>query len=130
MVDFETVKQEIEKFAAMLSNKNKIHSFSDAEEKAAQFLIAMSVVTQWKHYYSSLKINLLSIQNAVYAQELAASTGKTITENKINAEASKEYAKAREDLEDVENNLGYLKAYYEIFSAAHVFYRQTAKGEV
>ncbi len=28
-----------------------------------------------------------------------------------------------------ENDLSYLKAYYDIFMAAHVFYRNMAKGE-
>jgi len=52
-----------------------------------------------------------------------------MTENKMTAEASKEYTEAREDLEGIENDLSYLKSYYDIFRDAHIFYRQMSKGE-
>ncbi len=104
-------------------------SFKDAEERSGEFLAALAAITDWRHIFSKEKIKLLSIQNSTYAEQLSKCTGKTVTENKITVEANKEYIKVRESLEDIENDINYLKAYYEIFMAAHIFYRQMARGE-
>ena len=50
-----------------------------------------------------------------------------MTVNKMNAEASIIYIKAREDVESVDNDISYLRAMFDTFSAAHVFYRNMAK---
>lgn len=105
-------------------------SYAEAERRAGEFLSALAILADFRHLYGNEKIKCMSVQTAVYAAELAKGTAKTMTENKVTAEASKEYTEAREDLERVENDLSYLKAYYEIFSSAHVFYRQMARGEV
>lgn len=104
-------------------------SYTEAEKRAGSFLEAMAMVTEWRHLLSQEKIKSLSVQTAVYAQKLSGGTSKTVTENKIAAEASEEYTRAREDLEGLDNDLSYLKAHFDIFMAAHVFYRNVAKGE-
>ena len=43
------------------------------------------------------------------------------------AEAIFHGLQAREGFERIENDISYLKAYYDIFMAAHVFYRQLSK---
>jgi hypothetical protein len=104
-------------------------SFTEAEQRSGQFLSALASITDWRHIFSSEKIRLLSIQTGVYAEQMSLGTGKTMTQDKIKAEASKEYLEAREALEQLENDLSYLKAYYDIFMAAHIFYRQMARGD-
>lgn len=122
-------KQElIENYTKLLPVNNSIN-LVEAERRAGEFLYALAHITDLKHSHSNDKIKLLSYQTAVYAQELSKGTAKTMTENKVTAEASKEYTEAREDLEVIENDISYLKAYYDIFMAAHVFYRQMAKGD-
>jgi len=122
------IKEYIEKYASKLA-VNKMVSFTEAEKRAGEFLYAQAQITDWRHLLSEEKIKLTSIQLATYAEQLSLCTGKTVTENKTTVEASKEYQKAREDLESVENDIAYLKAYYDIFQNAHVFFRQMAKGE-
>ena len=87
-------------------------------------------ITDWRHILSEEKIKFLTVQTAVYSEELSKGTAKTMTENKVTAEASESYSSARESLESIENDLSYLRAYYDIFNNAHVFYRQMAKGEL
>jgi hypothetical protein len=89
----------------------------------------MAEITNLRHQFSGNKIAELSAQTAVYAEELFKGTAKTMTENKVTAEASEAYTKAREALEHSENDLSYLKAYYDIFQNAHIFYRNVSKGE-
>lgn len=122
------VKDLLDKYVRMLPMGTSV-SYTEAEKRAGAFLEAMALVTEFRHMLSQEKIRALSTQTAVYAQELVKGTGKTMTENKIAAEASGEYTKAREDLEGLDNDLSYLKAHYEIFQNAHVFYRNVAKGE-
>lgn len=122
------IKVYIEKYQKLLPLNNSI-SFTDAEKRASMFLDIMATITEYRHALSEGKIKSLSVQNAVYATELAKCTGKTVTENKIAVEASEEYTAAREEFEMTENDLNYLKAYYEIFNNAHIFYRNMAKGE-
>lgn len=125
MTDF---KDYIDGYAKLLPIGTSV-SYTEAEKRASQFLAAMATITDWRHTFSAEKIKLLSAQTAVYAVELGNGTAKTMTENKVTAEASASYTEAREALENIENDLSYLKAYYDIFMSAHVFYRQMARGE-
>lgn len=122
------VKDFVDKYAKLLP-LNKSLSTSEAEKRAGEFLSAMASLTNWRHMFAEDKIRLTSVQAAVYAQELSKGTAKTMTENKVTAEASEEYTEAREALERIENDVSFLKAYYDIFHDAHIFYRQMSKGE-
>jgi len=118
----------LEKYIIQLPLSKSI-STSEAEKRAGAFLEGMAHITDMRHNFSEEKIKYLSVQTSVYAEELSKGTAKTMTENKVTAEASKPYEEAREDLERIDNDLSYLRAYYDIFMAAHVFYRNISKGE-
>jgi len=107
----------------------KTLTFAESERRAGEFLHAMAYLTDAKHTLNQDKIKLMSVQTAVYAELLANGNLKTVTENKVQAEAAPSYMTAREDYENVENDIGYLKTYYDIFNNAHIFYRNMAKGE-
>lgn len=102
-------------------------SIPEAERRAGEFLVAMATVADWRHVLADDKIRLLSVQTTVYAEQMHKGAGKTMTQDKIIAEASKEYTSAREELERIENDLSYLKTYYEVFNNGHLFYRQMAR---
>lgn len=121
-------KKYIELYVQMLPVGTSI-SFTEAEKRAGEFLSAMATISDWKHILTCEKIKFLSVQTATYAQEMAKGTAKTVTENKLTAEASPEYTKAREELEGIDNDISYLKAHYDIFNNAHIFYRNMSKGE-
>ena len=122
----EQVKEFIEKYSSKLSVGTSI-SYTEAEKRSGEFLTALAQITEWRHLFSAEKIKLLSIQTGVYAERMSLGTAKTVTENKLTAEASKEYIIAREALENIENDISYLKSYYDIFLNAHLFYRAMAK---
>lgn len=122
------IKEYLKKYESLLSLAKSI-SGPEAERRAGEFLVAMAQITEYRHVFSEDKIRLTSLQTAVYAEQMSLGVAKTVTENKLNAEASKDYTAAREELERTENDLSYLKAYYDIFNNAHVFYRNMAKGE-
>lgn len=122
------MKTFIESYRALLPLAKSI-STSEAERRAGEFLSVLATVTEWRHVLSEEKIRCLSVQSAVYSEAMNKGTSTTMTANKISAEASSEYILAREELEKIENDISYLKAYYDLFMSAHVFYRQIAKGE-
>ena len=120
------MKDFIEKYKALLPVGTSI-SYTEAEKRAGEFLYAMAIITDWRHEFTKEKIKLISFQTVTYAQELCKGTAKTMTENKVVAEASEAYIASREDLEGSENDILYLKTYYEIFHNAHIFFRQLSK---
>jgi hypothetical protein len=122
------IKEFIVKYSELLPVGKSV-SFTEAERRAGEFLSAQASITEYRHVLNEEKIRLLTAQTATFAEEMSKGTSKTVTENKMHAEASASYIAAREELERLENDLSYLKAYYDIFQNAHVFYRQMAKGE-
>lgn len=120
------IKEYVEKYQALLP-LNKSISVPEAERRAGLFLEAMASLVNWKHILTEDKIRCLSVERAVYCEELFKGDAKTMTENKTKAEASGVYTAAREDMEKIDNDISYLKANMEIFQNGHVFYRQMAK---
>jgi len=119
-------KEMIAEYAKLLPVGTSI-SYTEAERRAGEFLVAQAKVTDLKHIFSKEKIAQLSLQTATYANEMSKGTSKTVTENKLNAEASEAYIAVRESLEEIENDIAYLKTYYEIFNNAHIFFRNLSK---
>ena len=101
----------------------------DAEKRAGEFLMAMASISWVKHEIGASKIKNESLQVSIFAAELSKGTAKTMTENKVTAEASEIYQSVREAYEGDENDLSYLKAMYEVYSNAHIFYRNLARTE-
>jgi hypothetical protein len=122
------IKKTLEEYSKLLPVNGSV-SYTEAERRAGKFLEAQAQISEWRHILSEEKIRLVSQQAAVYAEELSKCTGKTVTENKVTVEANSTYQRVREDFEYVENDVSYLKAYYEIFNNAHIFYRTMSKGE-
>lgn len=120
------VKEVIKQLAALLPVGTSI-SVPEAERRAGAFLAGMSTLINIRHEFTKEHIRLLTQQTVVYASLMAKGEAKTVTENKLNAEASPDYVEARENLEGVENDISFLKAHYDVFMAAHVFYRQMCR---
>lgn len=117
----------IDKYVKMLPIEGKLLSQPEAERRASEFLVACAHVTNLKHDFGNEKIKASSLERAVYAQVISASDSKKITESKLMAEAHEDYQAARENLEQIDNDINFLKSYYEIFLNAHLFYRGQAR---
>lgn len=121
-----TFKETIATYETLLPSSTSF-STTEAERRAGEFLVVMAKITDWRHQLYEDKIKKLTVQTATFAEQMSLGTSSTMTQNKMIAEASKPYEKSREDLERVDNDLSYLKAMYEIFLNAHIFYRGIAK---
>ena len=122
------MKDKIEYYSKLMPVEG-CFSTTEAERRASEFLSALAFLADARHVLTKEKIKALSVQNATYSQELSKGTAKTITENKTTVEASGVYIAAREDLENIDNDISYIKAYQEIFNNCHLFYRMLAKQD-
>ena len=122
------IKALLEEYIAALP-LNKSISIPEAERRAGLFLTAQAQLAEIRHGFTEELIRFTSVQAAVYAEQLAKCDSGKITQDKIAVEASSEYLKARENLESIQNDIAYIKAHQELFAAAHVLYRNLAKGE-
>jgi hypothetical protein len=120
------IKEYLNKQAELLPVNRSI-SQPEAERRAVIFLETCAKIADWRHLLSEGKIQSVTMQSVVYAEELSKCTGKTVTENKITVEAHPKYTGAREEFESVENDLSYLKAMLDVFLNGHLFYRAMAK---
>lgn len=120
------IKEYIQKYNELLPVGTSI-SYTEAERRAGEFLSARATINDMSFELGKEKLKLTTIQTVVYANLMSKGTAKTVTENKLTAEANEEYIKAREDLEDVENTLKYLRTQDDIFKDAHIYYRSMAK---
>lgn len=136
-------KAKLSELESMTKNKNDIQVFIDRytkllpvdnslsttemERRAGEFLVAQATLADIKRMLVEEKIKLTTVHVATYAQEMSKGVAKTVTENKLAAEASEAYIVAREDLERIENDISYLKTYGDIFNNAHLFYRSMMK---
>lgn len=118
--------QMIQRYLDLVPLDNAI-SRPEAEKRASHFLVAQAHLTNHLLDYRTLQVGAVTKVNAVYASELNRAGGKTVTENKVTAEASAAYAEAREELETINNNIEYFKGYLKIFSDAHILHRNVGK---
>lgn len=120
------IKQYLDEQSKFLA-VNKGTSTVEAERRAGLFLEVCSKIVDWRHNLSEIKIKTTTLQSVVFAEELSKCSGKTITQDKLTVEANPLYTSIREEVEYNENDVTYLKSMYDVFMAAHVFYRNQAK---
>lgn len=120
------IKTYLQEQTALLAVNRSI-STPEAERRAGLFLEVCAKIIDWRHLLSEGKIECVTMQSVVYAEELSKCEGKTITADKISVEANPRYTGVREELESVENDVTYLKSMYEVFQNGHLFYRNMAK---
>lgn len=113
---------------AKLLNADNIVSEREAEIRAGRFLEAQQQISSGLHLLSKEAFKQNSLQLAKYAHLIGEDTAKNVTEKKANAEAHPEYALIREEHNNLESDISYLKAMLKIYGDAHVFYRQLARG--
>lgn len=115
--------------AVELLPTEKAVSEREAERRAGRFLEIQAFIVDSIDTLNDNKIRATSLEKAVYAKVLSEVRVKQVTEKKIQTEADPDYQATRENLEDVDARINYLKSYYKIFDNAHIFYRQLSKAE-
>ena len=102
-------------------------AMKEASERATAFLIMVAILSDEKRNAIEDKAKLTTLRDASYAQAFGRSQAKQVTEKKAEAENDVTYTEMRETLEQCEAKISWLKDHIEIFTNAHVTYRQLSK---
>jgi len=101
----------------------------EAKDRSTAFLVMLAILTDEKRACEEDKSKLVTMSSASYAQALARSGAKQVTEKKVEAEQDGNYTHMREALEECEAKISWLRSYMNIFENAHVTYRQFSKDK-
>lgn len=101
----------------------------EAEERASSLLIIMAELLKQKRSLESKSIKASSIECVSLHKSVHEAEGKNVTEKKLKAVATPEYIKDREEAEEIERDISYLKSMVDVFGDAHILWRQIAKSE-
>lgn len=107
----------------LLRHKRTTDTF-ELETKASSLLQITAELAQVRHTLEQALIKARSVERASAARSMFGTSEKTVTEKKLRAETDVEYTAAREDLEEIENNITYIRGMMDIFKDGHIFYRQ------
>lgn len=100
------------------------HSLVDAKPRAGRMLMRVAVLTNYLRAIEEELPKLQTLVNAQYAVAIDQSSGKNITEKKVQAEASTVYSDAVEKKALLDAEQSWVKNYIKIFDNAHIMYRQ------
>lgn len=103
------------------------NAFTQARDRAAKFLVTQAILTSYLKGLQDARPKVQTLVDATYAQAIANSGGKNVTENKITAEADPNYTQYREAVESVDSEIHWVKTHMEIFFNAHLFFRQNSR---
>lgn len=101
----------------------------EAEERASSLLIIVAELLKQKRSLESRRIKSSSIECVSLHKAVHEAEGKNVTEKKLKASANPDYIKDREEIEEVESDISYLKSMVDVFGDAHILWRQIAKNE-
>lgn len=101
----------------------------EAEERASSFLIVAAELLKYKHHLEQKLIKSNSLETVSYHKAIHEADGKNVTEKKVKAEANGDYILLREQTEEIQSDIAYLKAMVELFRDAHIMWRQIAKED-
>jgi hypothetical protein len=123
---------DIEKFVMSYIEKLKpegIINKKEADNRAADFLYAVAIISTERKKLSDERVSVESANKVVYADVFVKQEDKNVTDKKIKTEANPDFIEIRELLENLDNNINYLKTMEKTLENGHIFYRNLYKGD-
>lgn len=124
----EEVRSLIEEGLKIVGRDKGVSQF-EAEERASSLLIVAAELLKQKYNLENKAVKTSSIQKVSFSKSIHEATGANVTEKKLKAESNPVYIKDREESEELDNDVTYLKAIIELFKDAHIMWRQISKNE-
>lgn len=119
----------IEEGVALLPPSSKTRNPFDIEQKAARFLVLKAHVADSIWELERLALESASLEKADYVRAMDEVDVKTIAEKQVRAAADPDYLEKKKQLGEVKVALDWLNTYLDIFSNAHIFYRQQMRQD-
>ncbi len=112
-----------------LFSAENVVSTREAQVRCGKFLEAQHYISLASLQLASQLLKLISLRDIKYAQLMSQDTSKNVTEKKVNVEAHPDYVSIREQVDDVESKLSFLKTHTKLQENAHLFFRTWLKGD-
>lgn len=123
------IKSFIEENIALLPS-DKVLSQIEAQKRASKFLAVVAILAEQKHDLTNEKIKLQSLFSIATNESLKAAQGATVGARNADSEASAPYIEAREAVEEMDNNIGYVTTMIKVFTDAHILLRGMGKETI
>jgi len=102
---------------------------AESKDRAANFLIVQASLIEYLRQIDGELAKRSTLKEATYSNKIGQTTGKNITEKKINIATDEEYATVRESYEELEALREWVKGHIKIFENAHILYRGFSREE-
>lgn len=107
---------------------DSVISETDSEIRAGKFLEALYRIAAATNALDRELFKMKTYKAGVWASVFLNDPNKTVDARTASAEANPTFTTVREQYSSIESDLDYLETVNEIFTNAHVFYRQKSKG--
>lgn len=101
-----------------------------SEVKASKFLLAIAKLAALRDKLMNAKIQKDALKSVAYADAINNAPGTNAPTKSANAEATPGYLSAAENVSMIDNQLSYTKTMIDLFTNAHLLYRNLLKGEM
>jgi len=122
---FERVQEYVDKMMALVPEGNI--EISEAERLAAKFAVARGNIAKYQLELDLNKNKMEGVVSSTYKHALFEAEGKVVAEKQASAEADPTYLARKQELDDLESKIYYLKIMADLFHNLHIFYRNMGK---
>ena len=122
---FDEINERVQEQVKLISISRK--SLGEAAERAADFLVTIALLTDFKRELEIDKAKLTTLQEAQYARAMSGSSAKNVTDRKAEAQSNEDYTDVREKVEEIDAGISWCRSYMKIFENAHLTYRQQSR---
>lgn len=100
---------------------------SEARDRAAKFLTIQAVLSNYLLELDTDRAKIVTMTEALYAKAARQSSGKSITEKKLEADEDSDYTDAKIGADTMAAQVNWVKQYIKIFENAHLMFRQLSR---
>lgn len=100
---------------------------AQATERATKFLIIQSILVSYLKDVDDDIAKVDVAKEAIFADSIRKSDGKTITEKKINVAEDINFSSIKQQREELDSLRSWVKGHIKIFENAHLLYRQNSR---
>lgn len=124
-MNFETVQGYVDKMMALVPEGNI--DIPEAERLAAKFAVARGNIARYQLDLDLNKNKLEGVVAATYKHSLFEAQGKVVAEKQASAEADPSYIVRKQEFDDLESQIYYLRTMADVFNNLHIFYRNMGR---
>lgn len=101
-----------------------------SEVKASKFLLAIAKLAAIRDRLMNAKVQKDALKSVAYADAINNAPGTNAPTKSANAEATPGYLEATAEVALIDSQIQYIRTMQDLFTNAHLLYRNLLKGEI